>query len=589
MRVDQREDRNWSDDIFIGRDDILQALYAMTTALPEDSSLAKAPPPISIHGLPRIGKSLLLTQLKRELERGADYQIIRQTVRTEGYEDTLYYVVEEVIESMFGALAKENYLDRLLKLNALGLMDLLRALLAAATRSGVRTVLLLDEFDLIRSEAENEMAWSEEEYRDFTALLMDRHLDLVCVVASRARVQDLISPYRQRIDPFVSVPVHGFTEADMEEYFETMEGMGCPVPPGEARQELLRLCGRAPHLLSIMGEALLSEGHGEADLEWVKRAYSKSKSKLDTDFRQIAGFMIEEEKQKQRSFTHIVKCYFAPSEDYQDILERFIDMGYIDLLDPDSEHTYQDNPFLFTDINGKYKRKEKERPYRYITLAPLFVDYLYLHHLEEVKDVKDLLSGLVLTLRDITQKELKDKFGDDWNRVVLCDHVLVEHKGKRTAFRRNGEDVEKVTESRYVTLTNDEKSRTLVITSPPEFIEGAFKKEGGSALLDPINLTSHGNILNYFHEEFSPYFDCLGWDLSERRYQEKLIDALKKIKAARDEVAHYTRGKISHEQSVKNTCMKLLKSIYTYKAPKEPQTVADPTEAPIPALAMVKK
>lgn len=542
-------------DSFIGRKRLLERLTGRIVQKRQH---------ISLHGMPHVGKSSVLLELERQLKPERELRVVKYALTPKGFKYTVTGLFWGLRKALGGAeqgsrlqacleIADTVWKRSLtgLDLDGVYLLDLLRAILKETTAQGLRIVFLLDEFERIAgARKDGSGGWTEREYTAFVQLLLDESLDLVCVTASRPTIANLLTHYEQRLDPFVDELVRCFDEKDMKAYFQVLADCGRPIPPGDRRQELLRYCGRSPLLLTIMGNELLCESE-EASIPELYREVQKD---FDVHFMDIVKFMQDEEAKKQRSFAHIVKCYFGPSADYWDIQERCIGLGYIDLLDPQGDYTYQydgEVKYRFEDRNGKYGAAGEE--YTCLTISPLFVDYLYRQCLEQIEDTRDLLTGLVYTLRDITAYELKKVYGPDWNEKLLLERIVAKSDNKFYCFQRE--------ETQFCAKEIEAPpSDAIQISVPVNFLPDAFNEQfpGDMPLLDAVNLTAHGVIIRSYPELFKPYF---GGKLGK-----PFKESMHTLKEARDKIAHYSRHALTPEmeKKAKKMCRGLLKSIYTY-------------------------
>lgn len=602
---------------FFGRKDYLAELR-------DALFFSKVPRHISIYGMPKVGK----TRLLKEVIKDPPDKVVPLL---SSIADSFYYVLQCTFFkqdfwthcSEFEELAPFfSEFDKLRRgTGVTKILALLRKFLQKTTQLGYRAVLLLDEFDNIKMGQES--AWTEDEYSGLVELLMDRSLNLACATASRRTVESLIShnKYRWRLNPFESWLLTGFDEEEMEECFQCLENTGCPVPSGEELDRLMYRCGRSPYLLSHLMLTLYAKSGGTIPLD---EAYQKCRADFAAHFGHVLTFMWQEEKLQEHSFSHIVKCYFDPSPDYRDIQERFIGMGYLELLDPNSRFTwsgYRDK-FVYQDTDLRYenaKFADKLAPgshqHTYITLSPLFISQFYTAKfpvepgeadrgtvLDQVKDTKDLLTSFVHTLRDITAEELQQAscadcqhkakcprcgkgemagvFGADWNEKLLRNCVKAPGKSKsygglvlfKDSSALDGTFVTKDIPSGDV--------RCIKISSPAVFLLSAFNRSAAersrAPLLDPINLSSNGTLIRSFLPRFQNYFGCFQSFSSDP--SKDFMPALKHLEDARNEIAHYSRVGMTAVMA-KDTaalCRYLLRSIYLWRS----EGIVSPPSAP---------
>ncbi len=574
-----------------------------------EKALAETPRHISVHGMPHIGKSVLLRKLMEELQEEEDCCVLYYTLGTQGFVSDM---VEILMPGLYTSLPDE-YADReelapilaeLLQIStetatAESCLSLLERFLAATTSLGLRVVFLLDEFEHINNTTailrnpENTfvLPWAEEDYLGFAKILMNDSYSFVCITASRPRMEENLSAYERIVNPFTSVLLRGFDAEDMEEYFNCLYASGLSPLFSREKQSLLRYCGRRPLLLSLMGNRLLNAPKGTT----VDMLYSTMRTEdFRLHFEDSTSFMKIEELRKKRSFSHIVKCYFGASADYQDILEQCIDLGYIDLLDEDENYTYTGGDFYYTDETGKYGEAGKR--YVYVTVSHAFVDYLYTNELDNIHDTRDLLTGFIYTLRDITKKEMVKKYpNQNWNEVLLfklCGrnwrYIMKSRElGGRYVmwWQEDGHwwysdsrerPKEKPTESLFreaqVYYSQNRKDRNAMITPISDasfsFLLSEFNSDltgQDMPLLDVINLMENGAIIFHYSNLFAGYFGCFGTGF-DKPAQDKLSECLAELVKKRNKISHFSRTGLSEDEKkrTKELCRALLKSIYTY-------------------------
>ncbi len=567
---------------------------------------------ISVHGLPHIGKTSLLLKLADLLtkEPGDPYCVVYHSIGMRGFAEDMMYLVRRAfpkalsnntdpgLQSCLQAMRQVS-----VKTEGEELVSLFKWMLQRTTALGIKVVLLLDEFEHIAGDplsspeerASGLSGWTEKEYLSFAKLLLDDSLNFICMAASRPRMEENLKQFELKVNPFISYMLPGFNEEDMAEYFDVLQANGYVCPSREEQQELLRCCGHNPLLLQRLGMQLINAKDGVT----VYDAYLSLKMTFKTHFEGTTDFMKEEEKKKKRNFSHIVKCYFGASSDYRDILEQCIDLGYIELLEESSPYTYVGGNFYYVDEMGKYGAKGKR--YVYVTLSHLFVDYLYSYELDNITDTRDLLTGFVHTLRDITKKELSKRF-ENWNEEVLLrmtgqnpqgeiyQFVMPCSDGRYVSWRLEGGEwnwsVKGETPSPQQLAEREAYFNALCTKplianiAPPSFrfLTDAFNavnNQGDMPVLDVINLTENGQIILHFTSFFENYFGCFGESFNDAE-DNPFLACLKKLHKTRNKIAHFSRSDLSEEEAFecRELCKELLSSIYTYISTRQP---ADPT------------
>lgn len=260
------------------------------------------------------------------------------------------------------------------------LEELLINAIKTTNKYKIRVVIVLDEYERAGQ------CWEETDYQSFMMILLNKSYDLVCIVASRPHISYIISEHELKLIPFVPVLIHPFNDSDMEEYYKklfSVLSVDISTMSNQYYQEIAFSCGRNPFLLTVMA-ALLIDNREEKPVS----VFSKNREQFEIHFRDVIDFMLYEEAREQRSFSHIVKCYFGRSSDYSDLISQYIELGYIDINPANSIYSYQDERYV-TIYNG-------EKHY-YSTVSTAFINYLFANELDNITDTRDLLTGLVVS------------------------------------------------------------------------------------------------------------------------------------------------------------------------------------------------
>ena len=610
---------------FVGRKRQLSRVMEMISA--------PKPRHVSVYGLPHIGKSSFMLKLRETVTGEQGYLCTRVTPLVEGdFCNNMVDIIDALadVEYELSDIADSIDDDSTPK----ELVDALRRALLQVGASGRRTVLLLDEFERILGPTDDQLAanietlpgWTQEEYELFLELLMDRELNFICVTASRPRMGNILYRFRPALNPFISVLLCGFDDVEMKEYFDILSGGNIcldNIPLGQEpnqaqQQELLRLCGRNPYLLTVMGNALFvnnQKSHGKGR-KTVKGLFGDCRDIFQTYFNEIICFMVVEEQKKMRSFSHIVKCYFGQFDDYQDIKERCIAKGYLDLAAKDSPYTYRGKVFELEDWDDNFEvlrenghvmtaAEKKKAGLVYITIAPLFTDYLFAVHkpigkkgiipLDIVDDARDLLTGLIHAMRDITRKEMIRICQDENVDAEYWDEILVKrykatkygveqiihidpnaqnHAQRYALWEKKANGVACLQNQPVHTgepdLTNWSaywSDRTIKVAfATMTFVSNRMREaDNQMGSLDPISLSDQAEVFLHFWQYgnkpiFSNYFGILPNGQSQLR---AMMDHLKEY---RNKVSHFSRYGygVNEIEYSRIYCRQLLKGIYYY-------------------------
>ncbi len=588
---------------FLGRREVVKDIT--------DRLLTKKSHDIHIHGLPRVGKTMLLKKLEEELNKETNCCAVRLELSPlDDFSMLLRKLIMNTKRRLTKSFSREilDQFNEKMPKTSDEFMELLYRFLAWTTKQGIHVIWLLDEFErtvgdsLTDKKDPSLQRWTEQEHVAFSKMLIENSFNFSCVAASRPEMEDILSVYRVKVDPFERFLLRGFNEEDMAEFFEVLKGYGYALD-FEKQQELVRYCGRNPRLLTMLGNKIVSEQSATN----IKQLYDDEKLEFAIRFQETAGHMKNREEREKRNFSHIVKCYFGYSSDNWDIMERCVEIGYIDLLDAESPYTYQKGNYYYVDRRGKFGPVNQR--YVYITISHLFVEYLYVNELENVSDVRDLLTGFVHAFRDVTKEELTKQLGEDWNEKLM---LSMEGKNSRFIMKSNvynryimwwqpkhkkfwscseKNPLPKAVEEREEYLNQMQEGQKIGYISKSSFKFMMDKMNDGITnedmpVLDVINLTENGEILRHYEDIFSPYFGCFGADFSikEEIYEENeeheenkeneerevkknpFIQCLEELKDYRNKICHFSRTGLSEKDAERTRylCKKLINSMYTY-------------------------
>ena len=544
---------------FIGREGILGRL--------EDRVL-KRHQHAAINGLPQIGKTQILLALGRRISALPEGpRVAHSYVYGRPFPEALRGFMGDLLD-IFPEAGVEDLEAMESQGDDASLLERLRSLLLHMTAAR-HLVWLVDEFDMVFA---GKSPWTEAQYGAFVRrILLDGELEgrLTCVVASRPAVDSLLLRYEQRLNPFISETVTSFDREDMAAYYDYLRENICGRElDTEERILMRRSCGRYPKLLALAAQRLLLTDD-------VSDALRRCREAFDSQFRDIVYLMAREEQTAIHSFSNIVRCYFNPTADDAQVVERFKALGYVE------DYLLPDDPLP----RGDY-------PYPYMTVSPAFVDYLFKNHLDEatvddvtvpgINDPRVLLGGLVSVLRKITREELAGRYvGRDWNETVLFDCCYYSRAGESHEFERierNGRPAVTVKEALLPDFLTEGR---IALSTPVEFLSKACSAVDRSDtwLLDPINLNDHTNIILYFAPRFAPYFrQALNGDMNDpsqaarNAARNRFRSLMARLKNARDDYAHYLySGQITpagattqQDQHTADGCKKLLRSIFAH-------------------------
>lgn len=563
---------------------------------------------MSLYGMPHVGKSSLLTAWINRMAQNnyecGEYSLMLIDEDASGYNNisgrAYYSMMYDATSKIMDILTEETEIEDESLQNELDILvdefydydeiegdqsaitNLLKKYMEYVAKLGKRTVLIIDEFAKI---SDVESRWSEEEYMLFSKLLLDDGLDWKCIVTSRSHISYILEQYVRRISPFDTLLLSPFDDNEMEEYFAALYRESGNNYLDDSRkselQEILYACNRHPFLLSIMAREIIKTP------ERTPRQIYRMKRDTDfvIEFEDVCNFLLREEADKHKSFTHIVKCYFNNPKDYQDIMDNYVELGYVEKYPYISKFAYT------MDVVNFIYPYEDEPEYYYGTISPAFISYLFLNYLVVIKDTRDILTGFIYAIRDITKHEMTKIFGDDWNKQLLLrlqggsksnyrnaqyavqknlNGILVWENCNYSGLNSNNTNV--VNRKAQIDTFSTSNELINITSTSIRFVTDEMNLGINTVMpvLDPINLNDIGKIIThskYYNDYFKKYFGVLG-GMSNHAACAFILDCLGNVGVigkARNELSHYSRYGINEQQleNSRNYCMYLLESIYT--------------------------
>lgn len=572
---------------------------------------------LSIYGLPHVGKTSLVTVWSDRLKKNTEQTLVKVnairvnilnliTIQEQDDEGNSFkFLLRNLISAMSrnikGIICENKYEENLQNLLELLLdskrckfvdlkindaINLLISAINMLSSYGIRTVWILDEFERIQK-------WDEADYLKFMHILTDTKLNLLCIVVSRPHISYVISNFKRKLMPFESILLKPFSDDDMDEYFKVLNEKKIIVFEDDNRKQiqfLLYLCGRNPYLLSLMAKDLIRINAPDDIYNLYKP--DDSNNQYNIHFADVLNFMKVEEEKKCQSLSHIIKCYFSTLDDYRDIMRRFIDIGYIEIIPENSKYALRDDRFTYID-------DETDLKYYYTTVSAAFINYLFVHGLvinkeRIIKDNRDLLTGLVHILRDIIRYEFSKLWNVDWNEKMVSNYIVnLYNYRKIKILKRNGRNQWRIkTEDDQRHPISDEDMLRIrlhgdelidISESALKFVMNELNNHSDNPFrsIDPISLKETGNIIERFFDVFEGYFDGINKNINNlsredfEKFKNKydntsdgeevllLENILEEIQEFRNSISHFSKHNISRADSdlINVLCIQLLTSI----------------------------
>lgn len=453
----------------------------------------------------------------------------------------------------------------------------LRQVVDYINKLGFRVILIIDEFQ------ETEITWDEKDYRQFCQLLLDTSLDLFCIIISRPHLSYIVNAHIYKLMPFKPVLVESYTDRELKVYLGRLWRRCNLGNAGAIRstlakpiRRLLVDCGKNPYLLNKAAMEIynnLQEPSQKTIDQAVTDALDLIHGEILAFYSDTVDFMRDEEAKKLQSFTHIVKCYFGTSDDYEDVIDRYIDLGYVEKVGLNELLAETCKSFVRYDDNGNPSCY-------YTTVCQGFVDYLYTTQLDEIKDIRTLFTGLVHSFRHITEENLEKRLsnkvkGQPWY-LQLMDYFFA-YDGKERCYVEYNQNLGQLVRNPNISRSKNRRGQGYDSTNPHRFqisktsLEYAMnelkKGGGGTELLDAINLYDHASIICQYSDAFCQYFSVVG-DIEHDDEAMKLLRSCFEViqDKIRNPISHYSRKKLSlaTTNSHRELCTKLLESIHGF-------------------------
>ena len=588
---------------------------------------SKFPTHLSLYGLPHVGKSELVEKWKETIT-GGNGNI--GALNTKFGEKKLFFIhipelhetstYSDVVDIILGQI-KDNFkkdykeffrrnapdpknttdFDQAIstssEVDPVTITQRLREVVDYINGLQIRVILILDEFE------KTEETWKEKDYRQFCKLLLDTNLDLFCIIVSRPHLSYIVSEHIYQLMPFETKLVESLTDRELKTYLRRLwrcceldnRGLRRSDPNNlkileKPIRRLLTSCGKNPYLLDLASLKIINNcrnlGQKSFD-EIVQESLSQIENKIKALYFDTAKFMHDEEAKKLQSFSHIVKCYFGTSADYDDVIDRFFMLGYVEKIGVNELLAETCKSFARYDDNGVLVCY-------YTTICQGFINYLYETQLNEITDIRELFTGLVHSLRYITEENLEKRLpilsGQPWfMQLMNCFFAYDPDKKCNVQFDNLTREllpnrgISRMVDSRDQKLDFYDRNRFQISKASLDYAKNALKNGGnGSDILDAISLMDHASIICQYSDVFSPYFCVVGDINSDNAAMRLLRDCLTVIQEhIRNPLSHYSRKKQPSATlcSHRELCIALLGSIYGGISAGEP--VEDISGTPI--------
>ena len=234
---------------------------------------------IAVVGLPRIGKTSLVSEAMRRAEAlpiGRRLVVVRSNVGEPGSVGDLFRTLIEELADEIRCCGLEDALVNGHMTDALAspAIDFIRvrAVFRALRRADIRPVWVLDEFDAGRRLFED----TPQFFHWLRELCSNPQFKAAVVIVAKRRLQDVARLAGRDSDYWANVlmtlALKPLSDAEIDDFFSRLDANG--VRLGEAeRTEVLAVCGGHPYLLDAFGYHAWEhvERGGEVGVGWVEK------------------------------------------------------------------------------------------------------------------------------------------------------------------------------------------------------------------------------------------------------------------------------------------------------------------------------
>lgn len=398
----------------------------------------------SLIGLNGIGKTTLIRHLSEEfIENQPDNTFFFPTVLEDGITFWTYWakliqrfseeIDEEYIDSLFEQpkMAQKNAIKKIKNVYSLvnsgwdrvgtdayriqlarDLDDLFRHYKTL----GIRVIITIDEFDRAQSIFTNGQFFQR--LFSLTPKGSLSPLNLSIITISRRRVSTIAHHMQEGSnfeDAFPPLALKGFSDTELECYFDTYAQLHCGPLSEESKKEILYLCGRSPGLLMSFRHEIESWTEGVVDVSriyaerghFIKNAYSRMITLMKSSYADRAH--------QQPLMEVFIQKFIGPAHDdnFDVKLPLLYDHGFV------TKGTVDSNIFS---LSGAHIEEKGDRPGSdmvYEPIAPYFVEHI--KHMiipDELANLSGLLIKAEKLVREVIEKEMRKAFPETWDDII---------------------------------------------------------------------------------------------------------------------------------------------------------------------------
>ncbi len=380
---------------------------------------------------------------------------------------------------------------------------------------GIRTILVIDEFDLAKKLFKTETFFSILFSLSPKGIGLSQ-LDLSILLLSRRDLASQSFLTGSSFDSgFPSLVLAGFNNAELEEYWKTYQELPCGVPDEETRQLILNLCGRAPGLLTCARTGLSIRPDEVKSTQWV---YDKCIKAVRDNCSRIAGLMKEEKLQEDEDVSYLdvfIQTFIGPAYDKRILkkMEAVRNHGFVCKKDDKAGGDIFTLAGLDEMAGVERLRKLDHEP-----LSPYFLEYIREDVLPTMeKNIVVQINAVERKVRDVIHDTLRDRLEkkgaypnedalEDALEKAVCEGLS--NPGKKQGFKNS-----------LTRAIEDNRAG-----------ERGFR----ACMVNVLSFPEYYEIIQHYSEIMSPYFSNFKSVHKLRGQRADLGDIFQKLKSVRD-------------------------------------------------------